>query len=398
MNTVKSFLLVILSLMPEQQGCKGPFNQTAYTTAKTTITCDDLKYDDESRVKFFCKEKGVICEEISSNGRFILTNTNSFNMSISNVSSEDTGVYWCGLKSRGRGHRTALRKIQLEVQNITNFERSAMVGKTFKYWCNPKRKEPLKLLICKGEDPSTCKQLVSTAESNIKNGKFSLTETKKRNFTITVTNITADDAGTYWCGAESSDTGRSNLFFHRFIMTVAPSTSPPPSTQSTTASAETHGGFEVIITVIVCVAVLLLLLVLILILICKRFSHSKKTRNGTTAQHVREDYVYEEIQEHLPKPDRGNAMDTIYVSVNLPTNPSASLHYSTINFQNSSEKAGGKTPKPSSSACEYSTVKTIQSPTYLTVIQPSTSMEDTLYSTVNKPQQQKGKIHPVRNI
>ncbi|XP_051251050.1 CMRF35-like molecule 8 [Dicentrarchus labrax] len=265
----------------EKDGCKEQFNQTAYRTAKTTITCDYPENKQRSSVKFLCRENNFTCEEIlstnfsvKSNGTFTLTETNSgFSVSISNVSSHDAGLYWCGVKEGN--YRTGLRKIQLKVEVKT------------------------------------------------------------------------------------------------------------PT--STSASAERDGGSQVVITLVVCVAVLLLLLfVIILILIYKRCSHSKHRRNGA-AEHTREDYVYEEVQVYVQKPDSGNAVTTIYATANFPTNPSASLHYSTINF--SSDKAGGEAVilKPSSSACEYSIVQNSQSPTYSTVSEPSRSPEDPLYSTVNKP-------------
>ncbi|XP_038553072.1 CMRF35-like molecule 8 [Micropterus salmoides] len=219
-------------------------------------------------------------------------------------------------------------------------------------------------------------------------------EQDKRNITITVRNVTTDDTGTYWCGAESTDKTHSNKFFHKLVMTVVSpavstamsptlSTSLVSSNQSTTASAENCGDRQVVITVIVCVAVLLLF---VLILIYKRFSHLKNTRNGAAAQH-KQDHVYEEIQQHIQTPDPGNKIDTIYATATFPTNPSASLHYSTINFQSSSDRVSGEavTFKPSSVACKYSLLK--QNPAYCTVDLPSSSSEDPVYATVNKPQQ-----------
>ncbi|KAF1392154.1 hypothetical protein PFLUV_G00049620 [Perca fluviatilis] len=94
-------------------GCQPQFNQTAYRTAKTTISCDKRN---NSGVMFFCKENGSICEDIS-NGSFTLPETSSsFNMSISNVSSQHAGVYWCGVETNNGSNRAALRKIQLEVE------------------------------------------------------------------------------------------------------------------------------------------------------------------------------------------------------------------------------------------------------------------------------------------
>ncbi|XP_031133178.2 polymeric immunoglobulin receptor-like isoform X6 [Sander lucioperca] len=205
------------------KGCQTPFNQTAYRTAKTTISCDKKK----SEVMFFCKENGSICEDIlstksspKSNGSFTLTETSSsFNMSISNVSSEHAGVYWCGVETNKGRNRAALRKIQLEVEDtITNFTKSPTVGQNLTYWCIYPEGTTIKF-ICKGEDPSICIQIVSTAQSNAE--KFSMMDDKvKRNITITVRNVTTEDTGTYWCGAERNDSKQSNPFFHRLMMTV----------------------------------------------------------------------------------------------------------------------------------------------------------------------------------
>ncbi|XP_050930246.1 CMRF35-like molecule 8 isoform X10 [Lates calcarifer] len=411
MNKMRSFLLLVLSLLTGKNGCQEPFNQTAYRTAKTTIICDYPENKDKSRLKFFCKDTNGICEEIltesskSSNKRFTLTGTKrDFNISISNVSSDDAGVYWCGLKSNDR-RRATLRQIQLKVQSITNFTRSSTVGQNISYWCKDPQNPPTDKFICKGEDPSICQRLVSTTQPNMDNGKFSMKDdTGKRNITITVRNLTTDDTGTYWCGAETTDKGRSNLFFHTLLMTVVPPSTPEPppvpTTQSTTAPAQSRAGLQTVMIVIPCVAVLLLLLLLISFLIYKRFSRSKNTKNEANAQHIREANIYEEIQECLQKPDTGNTTTIIYTTASFPMNPPASLHYSTINFQNSSDKGEARIPRPSSSICEYTTVKSIQSPADSPVVQRSRSTEDPLYTTVNKPQQQQpgGNISPDRKM
>ncbi|XP_010783118.1 uncharacterized protein [Notothenia coriiceps] len=263
--TPKEYTMVKLQL---DEGCQGPLHQTAYRTAKTTISCEKKEFTPDSRFKFFCKENGSICEDIlstksalRSNGMFTLTETESgFTVSISNVSPQHTGVYWCGKESSKR-YRAALRKIQLEVED----------------------------------------------------------------------------------------------------------------------------GPDIVIPVIICVAALLLLLlfVIMLILIYKRYSKNK--RNAAAEQHVTKDYIYEEMR---PVPARlRNAITPTYPTANFPTNPSASLRFSTINFRNGSgEAAEVLMTNPSSSACDYSAVKEVEIPTYSNVSQPSP--EDPLYSNVNKTQQQ----------
>ncbi|XP_038554425.1 polymeric immunoglobulin receptor-like, partial [Micropterus salmoides] len=267
-----------MKLGVETDGCQKQFIQTAYRTAKTTITCDYTG----NKYKFFCKDNGFICEDIlstksclKSKGTFTLTETNSsFSVSISNVSSHDAGVYRCGVETHEGSYRAALTKIQLEVEaTITKVTKFLTVGQNLTYWCRYPNGAPINKIICKGEDPSICETLVSTAQRNKNTGKFSMKEDKnKRNVTITVREVTTDDTGTYWCGVKSTDKTGSNKFFHKLVMTVASLTStttPASSSQSTTVSAERPGDSQFIITVLVIVGVVLLLLVLILILIYK---------------------------------------------------------------------------------------------------------------------------------
>ncbi|XP_042262220.1 uncharacterized protein LOC121894008 [Thunnus maccoyii] len=378
-----------------KDGCEKSFNQTAYKTAKTTITCD---YPNEynSSVKFICKDNNEICEEIlstqssvKSNGTFTLTDTNSgFNVSISNVRLQHAGVYWCGVKSNEGSYRVSLRKIQLEIKNVTITKRSPTIGQDFTYWCDYSKNKlmPNNKFICKGEDPSICQPLWNTTNLDTNTGKFSINNDRaRRNITVTVRDITTDDTGTYWCGAENTDNNRSKTFFHKLEMTVAPT--PPGSVNH----VDLAGDVRVVI-MIICIAVLLLLLLLVIIVIFiyKRFSCSKPTRNGAAAQHIREYNVYEEVQERLQETGSGNAVEAIYATANFPTNPCASMHYSTIIFQSSTDKANCEAliPRPSSSACEYSIVRNSQSPIYSTVYKPSKTSEDPLLLTVNKTQQQ----------
>ncbi|XP_067359739.1 polymeric immunoglobulin receptor-like isoform X2 [Channa argus] len=109
----------------ERKNCQTPLPVIVTRTDKVTFTCDMSEYHRQNdRVKFFCKENDFfICEEIlptklsqKSNRRFTVTDTNSgFSVSISDVSSEDAGVYWCGVKSDQGKYRSAFRQIQLQV-------------------------------------------------------------------------------------------------------------------------------------------------------------------------------------------------------------------------------------------------------------------------------------------
>ncbi|XP_063766854.1 uncharacterized protein LOC134882823 isoform X3 [Eleginops maclovinus] len=105
--------------------CQKPFHLTVSRTAEARISCGNKEYEDNYRVKFFCKENGPICEDVlstksalRSNGSFTLTEKErGFTVSISNVSAQDAGVYWCGVESTEIRYRAALRKIQLKVED-----------------------------------------------------------------------------------------------------------------------------------------------------------------------------------------------------------------------------------------------------------------------------------------
>ncbi|XP_030579700.1 CMRF35-like molecule 7 [Archocentrus centrarchus] len=103
------------------RSCQQPSTQSVHRAAKTTITCN---YPDDKQVGFLCKGESFTCEDVlstkspqKSNRRFTLRNTEKrFIVSISDVSSQDAGVYWCGLESKDGSYRVSVGQIKLEVK------------------------------------------------------------------------------------------------------------------------------------------------------------------------------------------------------------------------------------------------------------------------------------------
>uniref|UniRef100_A0A3Q3M534 Immunoglobulin domain-containing protein n=1 Tax=Mastacembelus armatus TaxID=205130 RepID=A0A3Q3M534_9TELE len=176
---------------------------------------------------------------------------------------------------------------------------------------------------------------LNTAQQNTR--RFSMKDdTTKANITVTIRNMRLDDTGTYWCGAESTDPGRSDKFFNRLSLTStsAPASStqstsaPASSTQSTSAAAESQG------------------------------------------ETVQEKQHYAEIQELPQKPNSGTALKTVSATANFPTHPSASILYSKVILPTCSAEVKGDT---------YCTVTgNGQSSACSTVNQPSRLSEDHL--------------------
>lgn len=203
---------------------------------------------------FFCKDNNSICEAIlppQFHQKWTYTNNSQgFNMSISNASLQDEGVYWCGVKL-SNGY--ALKKIRLEVKSeysttsisefqvlhwniwanlcfllfsigISGFTTLETVGQNFTFLCNyTQREQSLTKFICKGGNPSACQTLANTNNTS-KNERFSMNDNKtQKNIIITVREVTTNDSGTYWCGAESPDKQHSDMFFSRLFLTVGES-------------------------------------------------------------------------------------------------------------------------------------------------------------------------------
>ncbi|CAJ1051187.1 uncharacterized protein LOC127372504 isoform X4 [Xyrichtys novacula] len=386
----------------EEGKCQETFNQTAYISAQTIIACEYPRAH-SSAIKFFCKERGSVCEDIistdsQSNGTFSLTGTNEgFNVFISNVSSQHQGVYWCGVKSEHENYRAGVRKINLTAVGIPTSTLTVSIGQTFTHSCQYPNNALIQKFICQGHNPSTCRTVWKYTQSASPPDRFLIKlDHHKTNIDITVRAVASEDDGMYWCGAKDS-TSLSNRFYAGFRVIVVSSTtsttcttqSPSTSsvseieTTSTVSEAQTTSVFDQgnsvslssVVTPVVASAVTLLLL-LVLFLVYKRLKRSKSTE----VQNLKEDPAYEEIQERPHKPNSGTALHTIYTTANLPTVPSAPPEYSNMTFNNSSEDINSGT---------YATVKDVaQTPAYSTVNHPHRLAEDPFYSTLSQPQQQ----------
>uniref|UniRef100_A0A8D3B538 Immunoglobulin domain-containing protein n=1 Tax=Scophthalmus maximus TaxID=52904 RepID=A0A8D3B538_SCOMX len=250
--------------------CQTPRTESATEKTTHTITCD-FSGKLKKREKFLCKEEGSGCVEIQSTGRFTLTTSRRrLDVSVSSVSSQDAGVYWCGLRSEDKNSRTGLGRIQLQVQ-----------------------------IPPTASTPSIHQSPVSSTSS----------------------------------------------------------------VQSTTVSAGRHEATWLpgVIFGVVSAAVS----VLVFVLIYRRYKGSKTTINEDAQS---EDHGYAEIEECPQKSHSGTGEKTLYVTANFPTNPSAFTHPPDVQSQRGSGDVSGDT--------SYNVGGHDQRPASSTVNQPSSSSEN----------------------
>ncbi|XP_027139465.1 polymeric immunoglobulin receptor-like [Larimichthys crocea] len=166
----------------------------------------------ESYQKYFCKndcgndDDVLITTKETKKGRYSIYDDKGrrvFTTTISDLSLTDAGKYWCGVSRSGKDIYTEVR---LEVGQDTCCGQSTKVQSyetgSVSFSCPYKSQyqENLKY-ICRGNQLSTCLQQALVTSDRQQNGQFRLTDEKEsRKFTVTITNLTQRDSGSYLCG------------------------------------------------------------------------------------------------------------------------------------------------------------------------------------------------------
>uniref|UniRef100_A0A4W5Q7E3 Immunoglobulin V-set domain-containing protein n=1 Tax=Hucho hucho TaxID=62062 RepID=A0A4W5Q7E3_9TELE len=246
--------------------------------------------------------------------------------------------------------------------------------------------------------------------------RYSLHDDKGvRVFIVTITNLMSDDAGTYWCGMQrfgldpemygdwccenhTEVTGSEEVtgYEERSVSVhVSPTLSSPPIATSISPSsilASTHKRSDTSVVIIVSGTLVMLLLVLVVsLLIVYRWKFIKEkadssasrvnTDTGINREGCHGDGDYEEIKDRPLQSSSGRE-----TTANLPTSPSDSLNYSSVNFHKNPScpnEATAAITKEGTSG-DYATVNVSQSRAYSAVNHPhSYSEAPPIYSTVS---------------
>ncbi|KAK9981783.1 hypothetical protein ABG768_001307 [Culter alburnus] len=179
------------------------------------LTCDFPEKHGEI-FKHICREnEQKICESISSSEQkrfeFSVSTAGVFTVIISNVSERDAGVYWCGAETRD----THLTSVSLTNQHQLTVTMPPVVGREggsseIKCPYNEKHSREVKQL-CKGKCFTEDAQNIIRSDEAKKTKISVKNETELNLFTVTLSELRAEDAGIYWCAVRDEFNLRTEL-------------------------------------------------------------------------------------------------------------------------------------------------------------------------------------------
>ncbi|XP_044045996.1 polymeric immunoglobulin receptor-like isoform X2 [Siniperca chuatsi] len=190
--------------------CDRSTKVQSHETGSVSISCPyDSKY--QNNLKYICRgnqpstclQQATITSDRKRNGELRLDDDNEsskFTVTITGLTQKDSGLYLCGVhRSTGLDVFSA---VELEVKEwccVKSKQLSGIVGRPFTMLCPyPPQHGDNRKFLCKGDHRNNCTDVV-TSQS-----RFTLQDdVPSSSIWVTITELKAGDAATYWCGSDS---------------------------------------------------------------------------------------------------------------------------------------------------------------------------------------------------
>ncbi|KAK9539823.1 hypothetical protein VZT92_002317 [Zoarces viviparus] len=164
---------------------------------------NNLKYICRGNQPSTCLEKAIITSDNHQTEQFRLTDdkvSRKFTVTITGLTQNNIGSYLCGV--HGSTGLDVFSAFELEVKEwccVRSNKLSGIVGRPVTVQCPyPPQHSDNRKFLCKGDHRNNCTEMVRSRS------RFTLQDdASSSSFWVIITELKAEDAGTYWCGSDS---------------------------------------------------------------------------------------------------------------------------------------------------------------------------------------------------
>ncbi|XP_029997553.1 polymeric immunoglobulin receptor-like isoform X2 [Sphaeramia orbicularis] len=211
----QKLLFTFCFVLDSDIGAAQLIDVSGYEGRNVNISCS-YEYGYDTYEKYLCRNDCgdadvlITTTEVQKN-RYSITDDTSvrvFTVTISQLSAADAGKYWCGIS---KSFTDIYTEVKLNVKPDSCCDSVTIIQSSLENSVSiscPYKSEFLNSLkyICRGKQPSVCLQQAVVTSVNKLNRRFGLQDDKtSRHFTVTVTDVTKDDAGSYLCGVQRNN-------------------------------------------------------------------------------------------------------------------------------------------------------------------------------------------------
>ncbi|XP_067913701.1 polymeric immunoglobulin receptor-like [Heterodontus francisci] len=216
MKNIEFTIMLIAVSLSGSHGIVGPRIVNGNLGESITVNCQYSTPSNRNSEKYWCKGgQRYSCtvmvrtqrlQQERFNRLFIVDNQTSgiFSVTMKHLSREDAGWYWCGITMLGRDEMAPVQLNVLEDRLTGSRQVNGTLGEAVTLRCHypVSYYKDYEKYLCKGSERKLCSVIARTQKLDVNRGRRIIATDNQTSgvFAITLTELSMEDAGSYWCG------------------------------------------------------------------------------------------------------------------------------------------------------------------------------------------------------